>query len=116
MRWLSSVIPIWFRRKAMIGAKSFSDQDSKSGGGGSVPVVATSESLTVHRGQGREDTIHVHYEQEAILVTDQAPYERARLAQPKLWRRLDFLGSEFQHVGNPIHQQSRDLGIRSNRR
>src|SRR5262249_52958123 len=81
MRWLSSVIPIWLRKKAMIGAKSFSDQDSKSGGSGGVPDVATLHSLTVQRPESREDTIHVQYEQEAIQVTNQAANERGRLPE-----------------------------------
>ena len=74
----SSVMPIWLRRKAMIAAKSFSDQASKSGGSGGVPDVATSHSLTVQRPQGRKDAIHIQYEQEAVLVTDQTANERRR--------------------------------------
>ena len=110
MRWGSSVMPIWWRRKATIGAKSFSDHGSGSGGeGGSMPDVATLDSLTVQRPQGREHTIQVQYEQERLLVTDQAADEGGRLPKSKLGRGLHLLGGKLQHVGNPVHHQSGDL-------
>ena len=100
----------------MIGAKSFSDHGSGSaGGGGSMPDVATLDSLTVQRPEGREDTIHVQYEQEAILVTDQAADERGRLPKSKLRGGLHFLGRELQHVRDPVDQQAGDLDVAARR-
>src|ERR1700735_5591626 len=95
----------------MIAAKSFSDQASKSGGSGGVPDVATSHSLTVQRPEGREDTIHIQYEQEAILVTDQAANEGSCLPKSQLRRGLQLFGRKLQDVGDPIDQEARDLVI-----
>ena len=66
----------------MIGAKSFSDHGSGS----------TLGSVTVQRPEGREDTIHVQYEQEGVLVTDQAADERGGLPKSKLRGSLHLLG------------------------
>ena len=86
MRCGSSVMPIWWRRKATIGAKSFSDQGSGSadGGGGSMPDVATLDSLTVQRRQGRKDSVHIQYEQECVVVTDQPAHEGGCLPEAEL--------------------------------
>jgi hypothetical protein len=72
-------MPIWWRKNKTIGVKSFSDQASGSvGGGGSIPDVATLDSLAVQLRQSRENTIQIQYEQERLLVTDQAADEWSR--------------------------------------
>ena len=95
----------------MIAAKSFSDHASKSGGSGGVPGVATSHSLTVQRPKGRKDTIHIQYEQEAILVTDQAANEGGCLPKSQLGRGLQFVGRELEDVGDPIDQEAGDQDV-----
>jgi hypothetical protein len=103
-------MPIWWRKNKTIGAKSFSDQGSGSvGEGGSIPDVATLNSLAVQLRQSRENTIQIQYEQERLLVTDQAPHERGRFPKTQLRRGLDFVLREFENVGDPVHYQPGDL-------
>src|SRR5271166_2619306 len=95
-----------------MGAKSFSDHGSGSaGGGGSMPDVATLRSLTVQRPKGREDTIYVQYEQEGVLVTDQAAHKWGRFPKSKLRCGLHLFRRKLQDVGNSVHQESGDLGV-----
>src|SRR5437868_5271294 len=100
MRWDSSVMPIWWRKNATIGTKSFSDQGSGSadGGGGSMPDVATLNSLTVQQCQRGKHPIHVKYEQEPFLVTDEPSNKRGGFAESQLRRRLYFLGGKLKDV------------------
>src|SRR5208283_3053393 len=102
------VIPIWWRRNTTIAAKSFSDQGSGSdGGGGSMPDVATLDSLTVQRRQGRKNPIQIQYEQKTILVTDQPADERGCFPKSQLRRGLHLFRRELEDVGNTVDYQSR---------
>src|SRR5271157_5664578 len=94
-----------------IAAKSFSAQGSESdGGGGSMPDVATLESLTAQRRQGSENPIQIQYEQETLLVTDQPADEWGRF--PKSQRRgLHFFRGELEDVGNTVHDESGHLRV-----
>src|SRR5262249_39007022 len=114
--------PDRLRRNATIGAKSFSDHGSDSGGGGGPggpgrSGSATSEPPTVagaarvQRPQRGEHAVDVEDQQEPVLVTDQPPDERGRLAQAELGRRLDLLGGELEHVGDPVDQQAGDVHL-----
>ena len=107
MRWLSSVIPIWLRKKAAIGGEVLLGPRVNIRWGWQPPDVATLSPLTVQRPESREDTIHVQYEQEAILVTDQAADERGGFPETELRRRLHLLGensrtSETRSTTRPV--------------
>ena len=86
MRCGSSVIPIWLRRKAMIGAKSFSDQGSvsldgegeeapdsswdTSGNPPRVPKSGVREDPLIQRAKRVEDLVNVQNQEKPIHMPD----------------------------------------------
>ena len=76
-----------------------------------MPDVATLDSLTVQRRQGRKDPIQIQYEQETLLVTDQPADERGRFPKSQLRGGLHFFRRELEDVGNTVHDKSRHLRV-----